>query len=497
MRSGEWGIKERDHSGLCFGMSASGCWIGIHFSHRVLTNFSACITRILMETNVANTNAADAAAITPDVALIQSALERRLDLKVSIAELDKKVEQQLKLLGKNTKMPGFRPGKVPANVIRAKHGSQARQEALTEALGRIFEEAVAAQQLRIAGYPNIEPKMSESTTHIEFSAVFEVYPEITLGALVNVEIERPVLEVSDSEIDNTLLILRKQRSNYEPADRPAAAGDRVTIDFLGKKDGEPFQGGSANDYAFVLNEGAMLPDFENAILGMKAGEAKSFELTFPENYSAKELAGQAVTFDVSVKEVREAILPEIDANFAKALGVESGDIVQMRAEIASNLKREVKKRLHAKVKNQVMDALYKANPIDVPNSLVEMEIQRSMQAARQEAEQRGMKLKDFPMQPEWFANQARRRVSLGLLLSEIVQAHDLHAKSDQVKAIVEESAESYEHPEEVVRWYFAQPQRLAEIESVAVEDNVVTWALANATVVDKAVAFAELMGQQP
>jgi trigger factor len=449
-----------------------------------------------METNVANTNAADAPVITPDVALAQSALERRLDLKVSIAELDKEVEQRLKRLGKDIKMPGFRPGKVPSNVISMKHGAQARQEALTEALGRIFEAAVSEQQMRIAGYPSIEPKMSESTTHVEFSAVFEVYPEITLNALTHVEIERPVLEVSDAEVDNTLVILRKQRSNYEPVDRPAAAGDRVMVDFLGKKNGETFQGGSANDYPFVLGSGAMLPGFENAVLGMKAGEAKSFEMTFPEDYSAQELAGQAVTFEVSVKEVREAILPEIDADFARALGVESGDIVQMRAEIESNLKREVKKRLHAKVKNQVMDALYKANPIDVPNSLVEMEIQRAMQAARQDVEQRGMKLKDFPMQPEWFADQARRRVSLGLLLSEIVQAHDLHAKSDQVKAIVEESAQSYEHPEEVVRWYFAQPQRLAEIESVAVEDNVVAWALASARVVDKAAAFDELMGQQ-
>ena len=451
-----------------------------------------------METNVAvaDTNAIANAAVSPDAVPVRSSLERRLDLSVPIADLDKDVDQRLKRMGKNVKMPGFRPGKVPASIIRQQHGEQARHEALSEVLDRAFGAAVAAQQLRVAGYPSIEPKMSESTTHIEFAAIFEVYPEIALGDLAAVEIERPTLEVSDVEVDNTLAILRKQRVNYEPVDHGAANGDRVVIDFLGKKDGEPFQGGQASDYPFVLGEGAMLADFESAIVGMKAGEAKVFEMTFPADYSAKELAGQAVTFEINVKEVREAILPEIDAEFAKALGVESGDIVQMRAEVETNLKREVKKRLQARIKEQVMDALYKANPIDIPNSLIEMEIQRLMQAARQDMEQRGMKIKDFPMQPEWFADQARRRVSLGLILSEVVKMHDLHAKSDQVKALVEESAQSYEHPEEVVRWYFAQPQRLAEVESLAIEDNVVAWALASSKMVDKAIAFDELMGQK-
>lgn len=449
-----------------------------------------------METNAANTNAADPVALTPEVAPTPSSLERRLDLVVAIADLDQDVDQRLKRMGKNVKMPGFRPGKVPANIVRQQHGDQARQEALTEALDKAYGAAVAAQQLRVAGYPRIEAKQGESTAHLEFAAVIEVYPEIALVELAGVEIERPVLEVGEAEVENTLAILRKQRVSYEPVDRAAAAGDRVVIDFLGKKDGEPFQGGQANDYPFVLGEGAMLADFESAVAGLKAGEAKSFEMTFPADYFAKDLAGQTVTFDVTVKEVRDPVLPGIDADFAKALGVEDGDISQMRAEIESNLKREVKKRLQGKIKDQVMDALYKANPIEIPNSLVEMEIRRLMQSARQDMEQRGMKIKDFPMQPEWFADQAKRRVSLGLILSEVVKVHDLHAKSDQVKAIVEESAQSYEHPEEVVRWYFAQPQRLAEVESVAIEDNVVAWVLASAKVVDKAVAFDELMGQK-
>lgn len=424
-------------------------------------------------------------------------LERRLDLSLAIADLDKEIDQRLKRIGKNFKMAGFRPGKVPANIVKQQYGDQARYEAMNEALERAFGEAVKVQQLRVAGQPSIEPKTSESTTNLEFTAVFEVYPEVKLGDLKDVEVERSVLEVSAAELDSTLQVLRKQRVNFEPVDRAAAKGDRVTIDFLGKKDGVPFQGGQANDYPFVLGEGAMLPDFEAAVGGLKAGESKTFEMTFPAEYQAKDLAGQAVTFEVTVKEVREAILPEIDAEFAKALGVEDGDTDKMRAEIETNLKREVKKRLQSKVKDQVMDALLKTNPIDVPNALVEMEIQRLMQSARQDMEQRGgVKMKDFPMQREWFVEQAKRRVSLGLILSEVVKVNELHAKADQVKSIVEEAAQSYEHPEEVIRWYYAQPQRLSEIEGVAIEDNVVAWALSSAKVVDKPVAFDELMGQK-
>lgn len=328
-----------------------------------------------------------------------------------------------------------------------------------------------------------------------FQQYSRFYPEVKLGDLTVVEIERPVLVVGATEIDNTIEILRKQRVRHEPVERAASKGDRVVIDFLGKKGGEPFPG-QANDYPFVLGEGAMLADFENAVIGLKAGEAKSFEMTFPEDYFSKDLAGQTVSFDITIKSVSEPVLPELDAEFAKTLGVEDGDTAKMRLEIETNLRREVKKRLQAKIKDQVMEGLLKANPIDVPNALVEMEIERLMQMARQDMEQRGMKVKDFPMQAEWFAEQAKRRVSLGLILSELVKVNELHAKSDQVKAIVEESAESYEHPEEVVRWYYAQPQRLAEIEGVAIEDNVVAWALATAKVVDKAVAFDELMGQK-
>jgi trigger factor len=444
-----------------------------------------------METNATTTNA------ETEAAQLTNALERRLDLLVAIEELEKDIDQRLKRIGKNFKMPGFRPGKVPANIVKQQYGEQAHFDALNEALERAFGEAAKSQELRVAGNPRIEPKTTESTTHLEFSAVFEVYPEVKLGDLSGVEIERAVLEVGAAEIDSTMTVLRKQRVRYEPVDRGAAKDDRVTIDFLGKKDGEPFAGGQAKDYPFVLGAGSMLPDFENAIYGLKAGESKTFEMTFPADYLSKEIAGQTVSFEITVKEVREPILPEVDADFAKELGVEDGDVEKMRAEIETNLKREVSKRLQAKVKDQVMEALLKTNPIDVPNALLEMEIQRLMQSARQDMEQRGgAKMKDFPMQREWFVDQAKRRVSLGLILSEIVKVNKLQAQPDQIKKIVEESAQSYEHPEEVIRWYYAQPQRLQEVEGVAIEDNVVAWALSASKVVEKPIAFDELMGHK-
>ena len=423
-------------------------------------------------------------------------LERRVDLSIAIADVEKEMDQRLKRMGKNMKMPGFRPGKVPFSIVRQQYGDQARHEVLSEALDRVFGETVTERKIRVAGYPRIEPKNTESTTHLEFIAIFETYPEFALADLSTAEIERPVLVVGAAEVDKTLDILRKQRVAYDTVERAAAREDRVVIDFLGKKDGEPFQGGQASDYPFVLGQGMMLPDFEKAVEGCTAGEAKTFDLTFPADYFAKDLAGQTVQFDITVKQVQAPKLPEVNEEFAKTMGIADGDVAKMRAEIEANLTREVKRRIEAKVKDQVMEALIKANPIAVPNALVEMEIQRLMEAARHDMEQRGMKVKDMPIQPEWFADQARRRVTLGLILAEAVKSEKLQATPEQVRALVEETAASYEQPEEVVRWYYAQPQRLGEVEGIAIENNVVAWVLGKAKVVDKPAEFDELMGQK-
>ena len=423
-------------------------------------------------------------------------LERRLDLSIAIADVEKEMEQRLKRMGKNMKMPGFRPGKVPFSMVKQQHGDQARHEVLSEELDRVFGETVTAQKMRVAGYPRIEPKATESTTHIEFSAIFEIYPEFAPADMSTAEVERPVLEVTTAEVDKTLDILRKQRVSYEDTDRAAAREDRVVIDFLGKKDGEPFTGGQASDYAFVLGQGMMLPDFENAVEGAKAGESKTFDLTFPADYFSVDLAGQTVQFEITVKQVQAPKLPDVDAEFAKGMGIPDGDIAKMRAEIEGNLKREVKRRIDGRVKDQVMDALIKANQIATPGALIEMEIQRLMQAARQDMEQRGIKVNEMPLQPEWFADQAKRRVTLGLILAELVKSENLLASPEQVRAMVEETAQSYEHPEEVIRWYYAQPQRLGEVEGLVIESNVVEWVLGKAKVTDKAAVFDELMGQK-
>ena len=423
-------------------------------------------------------------------------LERRIDLSIAIADVEKEMEQRLKRMGRNMKMPGFRPGKVPFNIVKQQHGDQARHEVLSEELDRVFGESVTAQKMRVAGYPRIEAKTTESTTHLEFSAIFEVYPEFTPADMLTAEVERPVLEVTSAEVDKTLEILRKQRVTFEDTDRAAAKEDRVVIDFLGKKDGEPFSGGQASDYAFVLGHGTMLPEFENAVEGTKAGETKTFDMTFPEDYFSVDLAGQTVQFEITVKQVQAPKLPEVDAEFAKGMGIADGDIDKMRAEIEGNLKREVKRRIEGRIKDQVMDALIKANPIATPAALIEMEIQRLMQAARQDMEQRGMKAADMPIQPEWFTDQAKRRVTLGLILAELVKSEKLLATPEQVRALVEENAQSYEHPEEVIRWYYAQPQRLGEVEGLVMESNVVEWVLGKAKVADKAAVFDELMGQK-
>ncbi|MES2771742.1 MAG: trigger factor [Pseudomonadota bacterium] len=440
----------------------------------------------------------------PAVATVNP-LERTVDLQVSIAELEREADRLLIKKIKKIKIPGFRPGKVPMSVAKQYHGEQTRNEALGDIVDRLYREAISAQGLRVAGYPRIQPKEADEQTNgkeagvtetLVFSAVFEVYPEIQLASLNQVEVERPLVEIGVAEVDRAIEMLRKQHRSFAPIERATAEGDQVVIDFLGKKEGVPFAGGEAKDYAFVLGEGSMLADFEKATLGLKSGEEKSFVMTFPSDYFNSEMAGQTVTFDILVKEVRAPKLPELNDELAKILGLEEGNSEKMRLEIENNLKREAKNRLKARLKSQVMDALLAANPVNVPTALVEMEIERLMQLARQDLAQRGVKVQNFPLQAEWFSEQAKRRVSLGLLISELVKVEGLQVKPEQLKAMVEEAAASYENPEEVVRWYYAQPQRLAEIEGAGIEDNVVDWALSNAKVIDKSLTFDELMALQ-
>lgn len=423
-----------------------------------------------------------------------NSLERRIDMSVPLAEIDKEVEQRLRHLSKTMKVAGFRPGKVPMKMVAQQYGDQARSEAIGAAVERAFGAKVSEQNLHVAGYPRIEPKAAAGETAMEFSAVFEVYPDVVVGDVTAQTIEKPTLAVTDAEVDKTIEVLRKQRTTYVAAGRPAETGDHVVIDFTGRKNGEEFPGGKGTDFAVGLGDGRMLPDFENALVGMADGATKTFEVTFPTDYKASDLAGVTVQFEVVVKAVEAPKLPELDAAFAKSLGIKDGDLVAMRTEVRANLEREVKKRLQAKIKNQVMDALLKAMPIDVPGALVEAESRQMADAALKDFQERGMNPKNMPVEPAWFTESATRRVKLGLILAELVRAKDLHAKPDQVRVLVDEFAATFEDPKEVVRWYYSQPQRLAEAEALTMENNVVEWMLSQAQVTEKPVAFDELMG---
>ena len=426
------------------------------------------------------------------------ALERRLSVTVPATEIDSEVENRLKRLSRTVKMHGFRPGKVPFKVIALHYGLQVRQEVLGDAMQKTFGEAVRNQNLRVAGYPRFEPKpLTEGSAEFQYSATFEIYPEVVVGSIANAAIGRPVLAVGEAEVDKTIEIMRKQCASFEPVERAAQTGDRVTIDFLGTLDGAEFQGSSAKDQPVTLGEGRLLPEFEANVIGLKAGESKAFDLRFPDDYHGKEVAGKTARFEATVKQVGEPRRPGIDAAFARSLGVADGDIAKMRVEIKANLEREVKGKLKSRLKDQVMQALLDATRLDAPRSLVQMEVQRMAEGARQEFAARGAKLPEgAPLPVDLFEQQAQRRVSLGLILGEVVKANELYPKPDQVRALVEEQAQSYERPEEVVKWFYAAPERLRELESVAMEENVVTWALGAAKVTDQTVDFDELMGKR-
>jgi trigger factor len=369
---------------------------------------------------------------------------------------------------------------------------------LGDAVQKSFGDAVRDQNLRIVGSPRFELQPpADGAAEIQYSATFEVYPDVKVGDIANSTIERPQLAVSEAEVDRTVEIMRKQRASYEPAQRAAQNEDRVTIDFRGTIDGAEFQGSSGSGQQTVLGEGRLLPDFEAKVIGMRAGESTSFDVRFPDDYHGREVAGKTARFELTVREIGGPVLPAVDADFAKSLGVADGDIPKMRAEIRANVEREVKAKLKARLREQVMQALLDATRMETPKGLLQMEIQRMQDGMRQELTARGVKVNtDTPLPADLFELQAQRRVNLGLIFGELVKTHSLYARPEQVRAMVDEQAQTYEQPEEVVKWFYAAPERLREIESVATEDNIVVWALGVARVTDKTVSFDELMGKR-
>jgi len=423
-----------------------------------------------------------------------SKLERKLNMAVPAEQIEREVEQRLRKLSRTVRMDGFRPGKVPLKIVAQHYGPQVRSEVIGDAVQKAFSEVIKEQRLKVAGYPRIERKEGGEEKQLAFSATFEIYPDIKLDDLAGTKVRRPAHAVDEADVDHTIGILRKQRATWEAVTRASQSGDRVTVDYTGRIDGNEFPGGKGSAMPVVIGEGRVLPEFEAGLTGVKAGEQKTFAVVFPADYFGKDVAGKSASFEISVKDVEAPKLPEVDAEFAKSLGVADGDIAKMREEVKANVEREVKKRVESEVKQAVMQALIDSTALELPKSLVEIELQRMVQQTRADLEARGVKLESLPVSPEALDAQARRRVTLGLVLGEVVRAHDLGAKPEQVRALVTEHAQTYEQPFEVVRWVYSEPQRLSEFEGLAVESNVVNWVLERAKVEDKAISFDELMG---
>jgi trigger factor len=423
-------------------------------------------------------------------------LERRITLTLAADTINNEVQSRLKRLARTVKADGFRPGKVPMSVVTQRYGYSVQYEVMNDKVGQAFQQATNEAKLRVAGVPRITEKEAAPEGQMAFDATFEVYPEVKLGDLSNAEIERVSTEVTEAAIDKTLDILRKQRRTFaqRPQTEAATDDDRVTIDFEGKIDGVPFDGGKAEGFQFIIGEGQMLEAFEKAVRGMKTGDSKTFPLQFPDDYQGKDVAGKEADFMVTLNKVEAQHLPEVNEALAKALGIAEGTVEALRADIKRNLEREVKFRVLARNKAAVMDAVAKNAELDLPSALVKGEVDRMVENARADLKKRGIKDADkAPIPEEIFKPQAERRVRLGLVVAELVRANNLQAKPDQLQAHIEEMAQSYEKPSEVVRWYLSDRERMAEVEGVVIENNVTEYVLAKAKVTDKVLPFDELM----
>ncbi len=423
-------------------------------------------------------------------------LERRITLSLAAGEVNHEVESRLRNLARTVKADGFRPGKVPMSVVAQRYGYSVQYEVVNDKVGKAFADAATEAKLRVAGAPRITQKEEAPEGQIVFDATFEVYPEVSIGELSALEVERVSADVTEAAIDRTIDILRKQRRSFglRAAADGVQEGDRVTIDFEGKIDGEPFAGGKAEDFQFIVGEGQMLEQFDKSVRGMKVGDNKTFPLQFPADYHGKDVAGKEADFLVTVKKIEVQHLPAVDDGFAKSLGIKEGTVDALRADVKKNLEREVKFRVQARNKAAVMDALVKVSELELPNALVAGESERMVEAARADLKQRGVKDADkAPIPTDLFKEQAERRVRLGLVVAELVRKNNLQARPDQLQAHIEEMSQSYEKPAEVVRWYLGNRDRMAEVEALVVENNVTAHVLGQVKVVDKAVPFDELM----
>ena len=425
-------------------------------------------------------------------------LERKVIVSLAWADINAETDKRLKQTQRRVKIDGFRPGKAPLKMVASMYGASAQNEVMNELVQRAFYDIAVSENLKVAGFPRFEGvEEQDDKDSLKIAAIFEVFPEVSIGDLSASEIEKVTSEVGDAEVEKTVEILRKQRTRFNHVDRAAQNSDRVIIDFEGKIDGEPFAGGSSKNYAFVLGSGQMLPEFEAGIAGMKAGESKDVEVNFPEDYHGKDVAGKTAVFTITLNNVSEATLPEVDAEFAKALGIADGDVAKMREEVKKNVAREVERRTQEQTKESVMDALLKAVELQVPNALVNDEAARLAEEMKQNFVNQGMaNAGQVNLPADMFKEQAHRRVALGLILAKLVEENKLEPTEEQIKAVVANFAESYEDPQEVIDWYYADANRLQGPTSLAVESNVVNFVLGKAKVTEKTLSFDEVMGAQ-
>ncbi len=428
-----------------------------------------------------------------------SGLERRLTVGVPAERVDGEVDNRLKKAAGNVRLPGFRPGKVPMKVMRQRFGEGVRQEVLGEVMSQSFQEAVVQENLRPAGQPSIEPRTLEAGKDLEYVATFEVFPEVEVVEMADFSVEKPVAEVTDADVDNIIEVFRKQQGTWEPVERAAAEGDTVNIDYRGTRDGEEFEGGSAEGSDLELGSGRMIPGFEEGIVGLKAGEEKTLALTFPEDYHNEDLQGAAVEFAVTVNKVSEMVPAALDEELFAKYGVEEGGEEQFRKEIAENMSRELKNAVETKVKQQVMDAVVEAHgSLEVPRALVQQEIGAMRNQMFQQFGGAGGQDLDLNslLPDDMFSENAERRVKLGLIMSEIIAKHDLKAGAEQVRAAIEEMASTYQDPQEVIEYYYGNQQQLAAVESKVLEDQVVAKLLESAKISEVQCSYQEAISQE-
>ncbi|HAU5563993.1 trigger factor [Pantoea sp. EABMAA-21] len=420
-------------------------------------------------------------------------LGRRISITVAADSIESAVKKELVEVAKKVRIDGFRKGKVPANIISQRYGASVRQDVLGELMTRNFVDAIIKEKINPAGAPNYVPGEYKEGEDFTYAVEFEVYPEVELKGLDAIEVEKPVVEVTDADVDTMLETLQKQQATWKESDAAATAEDRATIDFSGSVDGEEFEGGKASDFVLAMGQGRMIPGFEEGVVGHKAGETFTIDVKFPDDYHAETLKGKDAKFEIVLKKVETRELPELTEEFIKRFGVEDGSVAGLRAEVRKNMDRELKGAIRNRVKSQAIDGLVEANDIDVPVALIDSEID----VLRRQAAQRfgGNEKQAFELPRELFEEQAKRRVVVGLLLGEVIRINELKADEDRVKALIEEMASAYEDPQEVIEFYSKNNELMNNMRNVALEEQAVEAVLAKAKVTDKATNFQELMNQ--